>query len=154
VNFLAQLLHFLGKWKRSSEFGRWCWAERFVGFKGTADGHRLRRAHGQYTLTDVRGGRDGRRGDTSVAGSGAATDERLRGLGRWDACRVVALDFIVAPVLGSFITEPAAMTIGALLLENSFTPSTRARAEIRHARFVVRQHSVGGTFHAFRAPPV
>lgn len=62
---------------------------------------------------------------------------------------------IVAPILGSFITEPAAMTIGALLLAQRFyvlKPSTRLAYATIGLLFV--NISVGGTLTHFAAPPV
>jgi hypothetical protein len=62
---------------------------------------------------------------------------------------------IVAPILGSFITEPAAMTIGALLLARQFyalKPSPRFAYATLGLLFV--NISVGGTFTHFAAPPV
>lgn len=62
---------------------------------------------------------------------------------------------IVAPVLGSFITEPAAMTIGALLLARQFyalKPSPRFAYATLGLLFV--NISVGGTLTHFAAPPV
>lgn len=62
---------------------------------------------------------------------------------------------IVAPVLGSFITEPAAMTIAALLLSRQFydlDPSPRFKYATIGLLFV--NVSVGGTLTHFAAPPV
>jgi hypothetical protein len=62
---------------------------------------------------------------------------------------------IIAPVLGSFITEPAAMTIAALLLARQFytlKPSPRFCYATLGLLFV--NISVGGTFTHFAAPPV
>jgi hypothetical protein len=62
---------------------------------------------------------------------------------------------IVAPILGSFITEPAAMTIGALLLARMFyalKPSPRFAYATLGLLFV--NVSVGGTLTHFAAPPV
>lgn len=62
---------------------------------------------------------------------------------------------MVAPVLGSFITEPAAMTIAALLLGRQFYelgPSARLRYATLGLLFV--NVSVGGTLTHFAAPPV
>jgi hypothetical protein len=62
---------------------------------------------------------------------------------------------IIAPVLGSFITEPAAMTIAALLLGRQFyalKPSPRFCYATLGLLFV--NVSVGGTFTHFAAPPV
>lgn len=62
---------------------------------------------------------------------------------------------IVAPILGSFITEPAAMTIGALLLAKKFyrnKPSAKFAYATLGLLFV--NISVGGTLTNFAAPPV
>jgi len=62
---------------------------------------------------------------------------------------------IVAPLLGSFITEPAAMTIAALLLARQFyelKPSPRLAYATLGLLFV--NVSVGGTLTHFAAPPV
>lgn len=61
----------------------------------------------------------------------------------------------VGPVLGSFITEPAAMTISALLLAQKFyerKPSPRLAYATLGLLFV--NVSVGGTLTHFAAPPV
>lgn len=61
----------------------------------------------------------------------------------------------IAPLLGSFITEPAAMTIAALLLSKQFYdlgPSPRLRYATLGLLFV--NVSVGGTLTHFAAPPV
>lgn len=62
---------------------------------------------------------------------------------------------VLAPVLGSFITEPAAMTIGALVLARQFyvlKPSPRLAYATLGLLFV--NVSVGGTLTHFAAPPV
>ena len=61
----------------------------------------------------------------------------------------------VAPILGSFITEPAAMTIAALLLAKQFydlKPSLRLMYATLGLLFV--NISIGGTLTHFAAPPV
>jgi len=61
----------------------------------------------------------------------------------------------LGPLLGSFITEPAAMTISALLLIRKFyvlEPSSRLKYATLGALFV--NVSVGGTLTHFAAPPV
>ncbi|MGE9296100.1 MAG: putative Na+/H+ antiporter [Puniceicoccales bacterium] len=61
----------------------------------------------------------------------------------------------VAPLLGSFITEPAAMTIAAMLLGQQFyklKPSMKLRYATLGLLFV--NISVGGTLTHFAAPPV
>jgi len=62
---------------------------------------------------------------------------------------------IAAPLLGSLITEPAAMTIAALLLARQFylfKPSTKLAYATIGLLFV--NVSVGGTLTHFAAPPV
>ena len=61
----------------------------------------------------------------------------------------------LAPLLGSFITEPAAMTIAALLLARQFydlQPSTVLKYATLGLLFV--NVSIGGTLTHFAAPPV
>jgi hypothetical protein len=61
----------------------------------------------------------------------------------------------IGPVLGSFITEPAAMTICALLLARQFydlQPSLRLKYATLGVLFV--NVSIGGTLTQFAAPPV
>ena len=62
---------------------------------------------------------------------------------------------VIAPLLGSFITEPAAMTIGALLLARQFydlRPSSALKYATLGLLFV--NVSIGGTLTHFAAPPV
>jgi hypothetical protein len=62
---------------------------------------------------------------------------------------------IMAPLLGSFITEPAAMTIASLLLARQFydlQPSNRLKYATLGLLFV--NVSIGGTLTHFAAPPV
>lgn len=62
---------------------------------------------------------------------------------------------IIAPLLGSFITEPAAMTIAALLLGHQFyllDPTPTFKYATLGLLFV--NISVGGTLTHFAAPPV
>lgn len=62
---------------------------------------------------------------------------------------------ILAPILGSFITEPAAMTIGAMLLGKKFyrfNPPAKLAYATLGLLFV--NISVGGTLTHFAAPPV
>jgi hypothetical protein len=61
----------------------------------------------------------------------------------------------IGPLLGSFITEPAAMTISALVLARSFyelEPSNKFKYATLGLLFV--NISVGGTLTHFAAPPV
>jgi len=62
---------------------------------------------------------------------------------------------VFAPILGSFITEPAAMTIGATLLSEKFyrlKPSRNLRYATLALLFV--NISIGGSLTNFAAPPV
>ena len=62
---------------------------------------------------------------------------------------------IVAPFMGSFITEPAAMTIGAMLLAKQFyclAPSKKLCYATLGLLFV--NVSIGGTLTHFAAPPI
>ncbi len=62
---------------------------------------------------------------------------------------------VVGPLLGSFITEPAAMTICALLLSRQFydlEPSERLKYGTLGLLFV--NVSIGGTLTHFAAPPI
>jgi len=66
-----------------------------------------------------------------------------------------AVVLFVAPLLGSLITEPAAMTIAALMLADfflEFRPSARLRYATLGLLFV--NVSIGGTLTHFAAPPV
>jgi hypothetical protein len=79
----------------------------------------------------------------------------LAGLGGGSPAAWWLTILMVAPVLGSFITEPAAMTIAALLLGKQFYelgPSRRLRYATLGLLFV--NVSVGGTLTHFAAPPV
>ncbi|MEM9443956.1 MAG: putative Na+/H+ antiporter [Verrucomicrobiota bacterium] len=61
----------------------------------------------------------------------------------------------IAPLLGSFITEPAAISIGALLLSQKFyelNPSNKLKYATIGLLFV--NISIGGTLTNFAAPPV
>ena len=79
----------------------------------------------------------------------------LAAIGRGSVAAWWLVLLIVAPVLGSLITEPAAMTIGALLLARRFytlNPSPRFGYATLGLLFV--NISIGGTLTHFAAPPV
>ena len=79
----------------------------------------------------------------------------VAGLGRGTPAAWWAAILTVGPLLGSFITEPAAMTICALLLSRRFyehQPSPRLAYATLGLLFV--NISVGGTLTHFAAPPV
>jgi hypothetical protein len=61
----------------------------------------------------------------------------------------------VVPLLGSFITEPAAMTLAAILLRNMFF-SNRLSDRLQYATIgaLFVNVSIGGTLTHFAAPPV
>jgi hypothetical protein len=79
---------------------------------------------------------------------------RLVPLPRSLAMYFTILSFV--PLLGSFITEPAAMTLGALMLRDRFLDhdglSTRLKYATVGALFV--NVSIGGVLTPFAAPPV
>jgi len=80
---------------------------------------------------------------------------RIARLGRGTPGAWWATILTVGPLLGSFITEPAAMTICALLLARQFydlQPSTRLKYATLGLLFV--NVSIGGTLTQFAAPPV
>jgi len=80
---------------------------------------------------------------------------RLAGLGGGTPAAWWVTILIVAPLLGSFITEPAAMTIAALLLSRQFYergPGPRLKYATLGLLFV--NISIGGTLTHFAAPPV
>lgn len=62
---------------------------------------------------------------------------------------------ILGPLLGSFITEPAAMTLSALLLRDRFFNQSRNRT-FKYATIglLFVNISIGGTLTPFAAPPV
>jgi len=83
------------------------------------------------------------------------TMSRIAGLGGGSPAAWWFTILTLAPLLGSFITEPAAMTIAALLLAKQFyrhTPSPRFAYATLGLLFV--NVSVGGTLTHFAAPPV
>lgn len=61
----------------------------------------------------------------------------------------------VVPLLGSFITEPAAMTLAALLLrERLFTRDHPARLKYTALAVLLVNVSIGGTLTPYAAPPI
>jgi Putative Na+/H+ antiporter len=80
---------------------------------------------------------------------------RVADAGRGTPAAWWASILVIGPILGSFITEPAAMTICALLLGRQFydlAPSTRLKYATLGLLFV--NVSIGGTLTHFAAPPV
>jgi hypothetical protein len=83
------------------------------------------------------------------------TLRHLAALGRTTPAAWWCTILIVGPLLGSFITEPAAMTICALLLSRQFfdlNPPARLKYATIGLLFV--NVSIGGTLTHFAAPPV
>ena len=65
------------------------------------------------------------------------------------------ISLIIGPVLGSFITEPAAMTVTALLLRDRyFTSGVSDRLRYTTLAVLFVNVSIGGTLTPFAAPPV
>lgn len=80
---------------------------------------------------------------------------RVAGLGGGTPAAWWLATLTIGPLLGSFITEPAAMTICALLLARQFFdlgPSTRLKYATLGLLFV--NVSIGGTLTHFAAPPI
>jgi hypothetical protein len=65
------------------------------------------------------------------------------------------ISLVVGPLLGSFITEPAAMTVTALLLrERYFTAASSDRLKYLTLATLFVNVSIGGTLTPFAAPPI
>ena len=82
----------------------------------------------------------------------------LRAAALWPGARALAMYFLVlalVPLLGSFITEPAAMTLGALLLRDTlWTQPVSKRLKYTTLGVLFVNVSIGGTLTPFAAPPV
>jgi hypothetical protein len=84
-----------------------------------------------------------------------AAMQRVANIGRCTPAAWWLTILTIGPLLGSFITEPAAMTICALLLARQFfdlEPSTRLKYATLGLLFV--NVSIGGTLTHFAAPPI
>ncbi|MDD2925067.1 putative Na+/H+ antiporter [Rhodoferax sp.] len=95
----------------------------------------------------------GSRAVLEMAREGVNTIARFVPLRGGMAFYFVALAFV--PLLGSFITEPAAMTLAALMLRDRIydsNPSTKLKYATLGVLFV--NISIGGTLTSFAAPPV
>jgi hypothetical protein len=155
VSFGGQILHFFGEIE--AIFGIWviALAGVIIGFKGLDTavyyiGHKVNYTEPLFVVVIMT--LASTRPILRLAENGLAAVARLGGStpGAW----WVAI-LVVAPVLGSLITEPAAMTIAALLLAKQFytlDPSPRLKYATLGLLFV--NISVGGTFTHFAAPPV
>ena len=90
-----------------------------------------------------------------VIGFAEAAMRRVASLGRATPGAWWLSILSIGPLLGSFITEPAAMTICALLLARQFydlAPTTRLKYATLGLLFV--NVSIGGTLTHFAAPPI
>ena len=90
-----------------------------------------------------------------IIGLAQSTLQRVANLGGGTPAAWWATILTIGPILGSFITEPGAMTISALLLARQFydlEPSTRLKYATLGVLFV--NVSIGGTLTPFAAPPV
>jgi hypothetical protein len=90
-----------------------------------------------------------------VIGFAESTLRRVAAMGGATPAAWWATILTIGPLLGSIITEPAAMTISALLLARQFydlQPSKRLRYATLGVLFV--NVSIGGTLTQFAAPPV
>jgi len=88
-----------------------------------------------------------------LAGQGVSLAARALPLPGNVAYYLVILALV--PLLGSFITEPAAMTLGALLLRDRFFSQPLSQS-LKYATLAVLfvNISIGGTLTSFAAPPV
>jgi hypothetical protein len=90
-----------------------------------------------------------------IIGFAEASLRRVANLGGGTPAAWWASILVLGPLLGSFVTEPGAMTISALLLARQFydlQPSTRLKYATLGLLFV--NVSIGGTLTHFAAPPV
>lgn len=155
VSFKGQILHFLGEVE--AVFGIWAvvlavaawWT---FGWATMVDyiGHRVNFTEPMFVVVIM-----AIAGTRPVLRFAEACMRRVAALGRESVGAWWLSILIVAPVLGSFITEPAAMTIGALLLARQFyalKPSPKLAYATLGLLFV--NVSVGGTLTHFAAPPV
>ena len=155
VSFKGQFLHFLGEVE--AVFGIWVLVlasaiTYFFGWDAVLDyiGHKVNFTEPMFVMVIMT-----LAGTRPVLRFAEACLRRFASLGSESMGAWWLAILIVAPVLGSFITEPAAMTIGALLLARQFyalKPSPRLAYGTIGLLFV--NISVGGTFTHFAAPPV
>jgi hypothetical protein len=155
VSFQAQLLHFLGEIE--AIFGIWAvvLGVALVGFKGVDTaihylGHTVNYTEPMFVVVVM-----AMAATRPVLQLAERMMRAVASLGRGSPGAWWLSTLIIAPILGSFITEPAAMTIAAMLLAKQFyalKPSPRLMYATIGLLFV--NVSVGGTFTHFAAPPV
>lgn len=155
VSFLAQVLHYFGEIE--AIFGIWviALAAAIIGFFDMSTvidyiGHKVNFTEPMFVVIIM-----------TLAATRPIlnfTENCLRfvaNFGKGTPAAWWATILTLAPILGSFITEPAAMTIAALLLSRQFyalRPSTKFEYATLGLLFV--NISVGGTLTNFAAPPV
>ncbi len=155
VSFAGQALHFFGEIE--AIFGIWALAlaGAIVGFKGSDAAidyvaHKVNFTEPMFVVVVM-----------AIAATKPVlvlAERALRGvaaLGKGSPAAWWLAILVLAPLFGSFITEPAAMTIAALLLGRQFYelgPSIRLKYATLGLLFV--NISVGGTLTHFAAPPV
>jgi hypothetical protein len=155
VSFKGQMLHFLGEVE--AVFGIWALALAgaiawFFGWGAVTDyiGHSVNFTEPMFVVVVM-----AIAATRPVLRFAEASLRRAASLGGQKVGAWWLSILIVAPILGSFITEPAAMTIAALLLSRQFyalKPSPRLAYATLGLLFV--NVSVGGTLTHFAAPPV
>jgi len=155
VSFKGQILHFLGEIE--AIFGIWVIAlvaavTAFKGWPTLVDyiGKKVNFTEPMFVVVIM--AIASTRPVLSVAEQGMRA---VAALGRGTVAAWWLAILIIGPILGSFITEPAAMTISALLLGRQFyalKPSIRFSYATLGLLFV--SISVGGTLTHFAAPPV
>ena len=154
VSFGGQVLHFLGEIE--VVFGLWALVLAVaLSVRLGLDGTISYLSHVNYTEPLFVVAVMAMAATRPVIGLAEALLRRVAALGRGTPFAWWGALLVLAPVLGSFITEPAAMTVGALLLARQFyvcEPSPRLRYATLGLLFV--NISVGGTLTHFAAPPV
>jgi hypothetical protein len=155
VSFRGQVLHFLGEVE--AVFGIWAVALMLVlgAMKGWHTpiayiGHRVNFTEPMFIVVIM--------ALASTRPVLSFAEQCLRGvttLGRGSVSAWWLTVLIIAPLFGSLITEPAAMTIAALLLARQFYV-LRPSPKLAYATLglLFANISVGGTLTHFAAPPV
>ncbi len=155
VSFKGQMFHFLGEVE--AVFGIWVLVligavAYFFGWDAVTGyiGHAVNFTEPMFIVVIM-----AIAGTRPVLRFAEASLRRVASFGRESVAAWWLAILVIAPVLGSLITEPAAMTIAALLLGRQFyvlKPSPRLAYGTLGLLFV--NISVGGTLTHFAAPPV
>jgi hypothetical protein len=155
VSFKGQMLHFLGEVE--AVFGLWAvvllWVLTFDKGWFTALGYvdqKVNYTEPMFVVVIM-----AMASSRPILLFARASLQKLAAFGKKSVAAWWLTILIVGPVLGSFVTEPAAMTISALMLARQFydlKPSTKFAYATIGLLFV--NVSVGGTFTHFAAPPV